>query len=67
MPDYVLADGQPLVHARARQVLPACRDNYRGFFEQCFSQLLKQIFGYDGSSWLDQVAQARVPINSIKH
>jgi hypothetical protein len=36
----------------------SCRDNIRGFFEQCFSQLLKQIFGYDGSSWLDQVAQA---------
>ena len=39
--------------------MSACRDNYRGFFEQCFSQLLKQIFGYDGSSWLDQAAQAR--------
>ena len=38
--------------------LRACRDNYRGFFEQCFAQLLKHIFGYDGSSWLDQAAQA---------
>ncbi|KAK9917041.1 hypothetical protein WJX75_000269 [Coccomyxa subellipsoidea] len=37
--------------------LDANMDNYRGFFEQCFSQLLKQIFGYDGSSWLDQAAQ----------
>jgi hypothetical protein len=34
-----------------------CRDDYRGFFEQCFAQLLKHIFGYDGSSWLDQAAQ----------
>ena len=38
--------------------LRLCRDNYRGFFEQCFAQLLKHIFGYDGSSWLDQAAQA---------
>ena len=38
-----------------------CRDNYRGFFGQCFSQLLKQIFGYDGSSWLNQIAQVPEP------
>ena len=37
------------------------RDNYRGFFEQCFAQLLKHIFGYDGSSWLDHAAQACSP------
>ena len=41
-----------------------CRDNYRGFFEQCFAQLLKHIFGYDGSSWLDQAAQASCPSSS---
>ena len=34
-----------------------CRDNLRGFFEQCFSLLLKQTFGYDGSSWLNSIAK----------
>lgn len=41
------------------------RDNYRGFFEQCFSNLLKQIFGYDGSSWLNHIAQ--VPARHSAH
>lgn len=35
---------------------PACRDNYRAFFEQIFPLLLRRIFGYDGSSWLTQIA-----------
>lgn len=35
-----------------------CRDNLRGFFEQSFSLLLKQIFGFDGSSWLNIIAKA---------
>lgn len=34
-----------------------CRDQLRGFFEQCFLLLLKRIFGYDGSSWLSTVAK----------
>ena len=33
------------------------RDNLRGFFEQCFSLLLKQAFGYEGSSWLNSIAK----------
>ena len=41
------------------------RDNYRGFFEQCFAQLLKHIFGYDGSSWLDHAAQALLAPTSL--
>ena len=43
-------------HGVQRRRLP-CRDNHRGFFEQCFAQILKHIFGYDGSTWLDQAAQ----------
>ena len=36
-----------------------CRDNPRGFFEQCFSLLLKQIFGYNtSSSWLSACTKA---------
>ncbi|KAL4451949.1 hypothetical protein ABPG75_007611 [Micractinium tetrahymenae] len=33
-------------------------DNLRGFFEQCFPTLLKRLFGYDGTSWLNLVAQS---------
>lgn len=36
---------------------PSCSDNLRGFFEQCFPTLLKRLFGYDGTSWLNLVAQ----------
>lgn len=36
-----------------------CRDNLRGFFEGCFSLLLKCIFGYEGSSWLNTIAKVR--------
>lgn len=36
-----------------------CRDNLRGFFEQCFPTLLKRLFGYDGPSWLNLVARVR--------
>lgn len=36
-----------------------CRDNLRGFFEQCFPTLLRRLFGYDGSSWLTAVAKVR--------
>ncbi|CAK0739108.1 hypothetical protein CVIRNUC_001137 [Coccomyxa viridis] len=46
---------------KACQEIEAClltnRDNHRGFFEQCFAHILKHIFGYDGSTWLDQAAQ----------
>jgi len=46
------------VHGLAlRSSGPAGRDNLRGFFEQCFSLLLKQIFGFDGSSWLNIIAK----------
>ena len=38
--------------------LPLCRDNLRGFFEQCFSLVLKQVFGFDGFSWLNIIAKA---------
>ncbi len=36
-----------------------CRDNLRGFFVQCFPALLKQLFGYDGSSWLTTASKVR--------
>ena len=50
-------------HGTSHMLTCTChRDNYRGFFEQCFSNLLKQIFGYDGSSWLNAIAQ--VPLSS---
>ena len=32
-------------------------DNLRGFFELCFPLLVKNLFGYDGPSWLSAVAQ----------
>ncbi len=32
-------------------------DNLRGFFETCFPMLVKNLFGYDGPSWLSAVAQ----------
>ncbi|BDA48624.1 hypothetical protein COCOBI_12-3050 [Coccomyxa sp. Obi] len=60
-------DGRWAIRKKCQAVelcLDANRDNYRGFFEQCFSQLLKQIFGYDGSSWLDQVAQVGEEANA---
>ncbi|GAX78724.1 hypothetical protein CEUSTIGMA_g6162.t1 [Chlamydomonas eustigma] len=36
------------------------RDNLRGFFERCFPNLLKRIFGYDDfeASWLNLVTKA---------
>lgn len=34
-------------------------DNLRGFFETCFPILVKNLFGYDGPSWLSAVAQVR--------
>ncbi|KAK9814998.1 hypothetical protein WJX73_004353 [Symbiochloris irregularis] len=37
--------------------IDANRDNLRGFFEQSFSLLLKCIFGYEGSSWLNTVTK----------
>ena len=42
---------------KAASPLPRCSDNLRGFFEQCFPTLLKRLFGYDGMSWLNLVAQ----------
>lgn len=36
-----------------------CSDNLRSFFEQCFPTLLKRLFGYDGTSWLNLVAQVQ--------
>ncbi|KAK9838022.1 hypothetical protein WJX74_009893 [Apatococcus lobatus] len=50
--------------------LEANRDNLRVFFVQCFPALLKQLFGYDGSSWLttasknqnDEDAQALISL-----
>lgn len=46
-----------------------CRDNLRGFFEQCFPPLLKRVFGYDGSSWLAQVARGdrEADANALLH
>ncbi len=37
----------------------ACRDNLRGFFDKCFPNLLKRIFGYDDfeASWLNIVTK----------
>ncbi|KAK9815560.1 hypothetical protein WJX72_005838 [[Myrmecia] bisecta] len=57
-----ILEGQKLPIAKACQAVEGCldvnRDNLRGFFEQCFSLLLKQIFGYDGSSWLTSVGKS---------
>ncbi|KAK9861773.1 hypothetical protein WJX84_002738 [Apatococcus fuscideae] len=52
-----LLEGQlKITIAQACQAIDSCldanRDNLRGFFVQCFPALLKQLFGYDGSSWL---------------
>ena len=33
------------------------RDNLHGFLDQCFSRLLKAVFGYDGASWLTTAAK----------
>ena len=41
-----------------------CRDNLRGFFEQCFSLVLKQVFGFDGFSWLNIIAKACKPCSA---
>lgn len=43
---------------KSPEALKPCgrRDNYRAFFEQSFPLLLRRIFGYDGSSWLAQIA-----------
>lgn len=40
---------------------PPYRDNLRGFFDKCFPNLLKRIFGYDDfeASWLNIVAKVR--------
>jgi hypothetical protein len=37
------------------------RDNLRGFFDKCFPNLLKRIFGYDDyeASWLNLVTKVR--------
>ena len=56
---------QPACHLPAAAPQPppphpprlACSDNLRGFFEQCFPTLLKRLFGYDGTSWLNLVAR----------
>lgn len=37
--------------------LSTCRDNLRGFFEQNFPNLLRNIFGFDGQGWLASAAQ----------
>lgn len=36
-----------------------CRDNLRGFFDKCFPNLLKRIFGYDDfeAAWLNIVTK----------
>lgn len=38
---------------------PLFRDNLRGFFDKCFPNLLKRIFGYDDfeASWLNMVTK----------
>lgn len=33
------------------------RDNLRGFFEQNFPNLLRNIFGFEGQGWLASAAQ----------
>ena len=37
------------------------RDNLRGFFDKCFPNLLKRVFGYDDfeASWLNLVTKVR--------
>ena len=42
-------------------MLPPCRDNLRLFFDKCFPNLLKRIFGYDDfeASWLNLVTKVR--------
>ena len=37
------------------------RDNLHGFLDQCFSRLLKAVFGYDGPSWLNIAAKVPRP------
>lgn len=41
---------------------PSFRDNLRGFFDKCFPNLLKRIFGYDDfeASWLNMVTKVGV-------
>ena len=47
--------------ARACQAVDECIssnwDNLRGFFETCFPLLVKNLFGYDGPSWLSAAAE----------
>ncbi|KAI3437911.1 hypothetical protein D9Q98_000356 [Chlorella vulgaris] len=47
--------------AQACQAVEKCilsnGDNLRGFFEQCFPTLLRRLFGYDGTSWLNLVTR----------
>ncbi|KAK9831540.1 hypothetical protein WJX81_007383 [Elliptochloris bilobata] len=54
--------------AKKCQAVDSCldlnRDNLRGFFEQCFSLLLKQIFGFDGSSWLYMIAKGAAEMDT---
>lgn len=45
-----VAIGNPL-HSTTR------RDNLRGFFEQNFPNLLRNVFGFDGQGWLAMAAQ----------
>lgn len=44
---------------RPRIRAPRFRDNLRGFFDKCFPNLLKRIFGYDDfeASWLNMVTK----------
>lgn len=57
--------------ARACQAIEECinsnRDNLRGFFETCFPLLVKNLFGYDGPSWLSAAAEVSCRFSTRDH